>query len=74
MTEETIKIIERRRSRVHIVRRTDGAYTYRKQLSAREGWGPIGLDCGIYDSPETAENEARSRVWWLANDDNGSAV
>jgi hypothetical protein len=28
-------------------------------------WGPPGPDCGIYDSADTAENEARQRVAWL---------
>jgi hypothetical protein len=28
-------------------------------------WGPPGPDCGIYDSADTAENEARQRVPWL---------
>ena len=68
MIEQTVKIIERRRSRVCIVRRTDGAYIYRKQWSSGDGWGPMSVDCGIYDSAETAESEARSKVWWLAND------
>jgi hypothetical protein len=32
----------------------------------REGaWGPLGPDCGIYDSADTAETEARQRVPWL---------
>ena len=32
----------------------------------RDGpWGPPGPDCGIYDSPDTAETEARLRVPWL---------
>jgi hypothetical protein len=30
-------------------------------------WGPPGPDCGIYDSADTAENEARQRVPWLAD-------
>jgi hypothetical protein len=29
------------------------------------GWGKTGPDCGIYDSPDTAEMEARQRVPWL---------
>jgi len=69
MATQTVKIIERRRSRVHIVRREDGACTYRQQWSDGDGWGPIGLDSGIYDSVETAESEARLRVWWLASDE-----
>jgi hypothetical protein len=31
-----------------------------------EAWGPPGPDCGIYDSADTAKNEARQRVPWLA--------
>lgn len=30
-------------------------------------WGPPGPDCGIYDTAETAENEARGLVPWLAD-------
>ncbi|WP_316187561.1 MULTISPECIES: hypothetical protein [unclassified Bradyrhizobium] len=30
-------------------------------------WGPPGPDCGIYDTVETAENEARRLVPWLAD-------
>jgi hypothetical protein len=29
------------------------------------GWGATGPDCGIYDSPDSAEMEARQRVPWL---------
>lgn len=68
MIEQTIKIIERHKSRVCIVRRADGRFTFRTQGSSGDGWGPMGLDCGIYDSAETAESDARLRVWWLAND------
>jgi len=31
----------------------------------QEAWGPPGPDCGIYDSADTAESEARQRVPWL---------
>jgi hypothetical protein len=32
----------------------------------RDGtWGTPGPDCGIYDSADTAETEARQRVPWL---------
>lgn len=65
--EETINTIGRRGSRVHILKRADGTFTYRKQSSAKDGWGPIGLDAGVYDSAETAESEARARVWWPAD-------
>jgi hypothetical protein len=30
-------------------------------------WGSPGPDCGIYDSAETAESEARQRVRWLVD-------
>jgi hypothetical protein len=43
---------------VLIVRRTDGNFTYR----IRTMGGSPGADCGIYDSPQTAEEEA----WALA--------
>ena len=57
------------KARVQIVHRADGAYTYRQQhvTTTPSGldWGLAGPDAGIYDSAETAEREARSRVWWL---------
>ena len=69
----TVKTLESldRRERVLISRRLDGTYTYQRQwLSAASSnnvtaWGPPGPDCGIYDSADTAENEARQRVPWL---------
>lgn len=61
--------------RLLITQRLDGAYTYRRQwrniptssLVPPEDyeWGPFGPDCGIYDSAETAEIEARQRIKWL---------
>jgi hypothetical protein len=57
--------------RVVIVRRLDGTFTYRRQWrsefsdDADGGWGPLGPDCGIYDSEETAEIEAQQRIEWL---------
>jgi hypothetical protein len=32
-----------------------------------DAWDPPGPDCGIYDSADTAENEARQRVPWLVD-------
>jgi hypothetical protein len=32
-----------------------------------EAWGPPGPDCGIYDSADMAESEARQRVPWLVD-------
>jgi hypothetical protein len=60
--------------RVLISQRADGHYTYRRQWRStdsqfknvdEEGWGPPSEDCGIYDSADTAETEARQRVLWL---------
>ena len=60
--------------RVLICRRSDGLFTFRRQRrsddplvagSEEEAWGPPGLDCGIYDSADTAETEAMQRVPWL---------
>ena len=68
MAEQIIKVIERLKSRVLIVRRADGVFTYRKQWSEGSSWGTAGPDIGVYDTAETAEKEARSSVWWLAND------
>lgn len=60
--------------RVVILRRADGIYSYGMQwrsqspltVDANHGdWGPIGPDCGLYDSADTAETEARQRIAWL---------
>ncbi|HEY5721727.1 MAG TPA: hypothetical protein VIT45_05345 [Allosphingosinicella sp.] len=70
------KILESpdRTERVIIAQRSDETYTFRRQWRtignesadfAGEGWGAPGPDCGIYDSAETAETEARQRVAWL---------
>src|SRR5262249_11487028 len=41
----------------------------------RDGaWGPPGPDCGIYDSADTAETEARQRVPWLRQQFNWARV
>jgi hypothetical protein len=56
-------------ARVLIVERTDGRVTYRTQLREpirQNQWGAESVDCGLYDSAETAEAEAKGRVWWLA--------
>jgi hypothetical protein len=54
--------------RVLVVRRTDGLATYRRQWAdpASGQWASPGPDCGLYDTVEMAEAEARSKVWWLA--------
>lgn len=52
--------------RVLIVQRSDGLWTWRKQALHVDGWGSEGPDCGVYDSAESAENEARARTHWLA--------
>jgi hypothetical protein len=60
--------------RVLILQRQDGAFTYRRQWRSdrpqpcnleEEPWSPPGPDCGIYDSVDTAETEARQRIPWL---------
>lgn len=66
--------------RVIIAERSDGHFTYRRQWRSgaatdasiltdapfgESGWGTTGPDCGIYDSPETAEMKAHQRVPWL---------
>ena len=60
--------------RVLILQRPDGAFTYRRQWRSDtpqptsdddERWSPPGPDCGIYDSRDTAETEARQRIPWL---------
>lgn len=62
MVEQTIKVLEQSNARVLIVKREDGAYTYRAQTRFSDGWHAPGPDLGVYDSPETAESEARARV------------
>jgi hypothetical protein len=53
--------------RVWIVEREDGAFSYRRIWDEySEATGRRGPYCGIYDSAETAEAEARSRVPWIA--------
>jgi hypothetical protein len=37
-----------------------------RRVAARARWGPAGRDCGIYDSADTAETEARQLVPWLS--------
>jgi hypothetical protein len=59
--------------RVLILKRPDGAFTYRRQwlsekprpVDGEEKWSQPGPDCGIYDAADTAETEARQRVPWL---------
>jgi hypothetical protein len=54
--------------RVLVVKRADDLTTYRRQgLDLASGqWSVPGPDCGLYGSIETAEAEARAKVWWLA--------
>ena len=53
--------------RVWIVEREDGTFSYRRIWNDNAGVaGMPGPYCGIYDSAETAEAEARSRVSWMA--------
>ena len=54
--------------RVLIVKRADHLATYRRQSSNRESgkWNEPGPDCGLYDTLEAAEDEARERIWWLS--------
>ena len=53
---------------VLIVRRPDGAYSYQQQRltdsPAGRIWGPPGPYAGIYDTAETALQEAFARVKW----------
>jgi hypothetical protein len=70
MQPEPIKILLRRdgQQRVVVIRRADGLYTFRYQWAApnvNAPWGPMGPDCGVYDSVDTAETEAMLRTDWL---------
>jgi hypothetical protein len=66
MPEQVIKELECANAQIQIVRRADGNFTFRKRIRLSGGWSEPGPDLGIYDSAETAEVEARERVWWLA--------
>ena len=52
-------------TKVLIVRRTDGRFTYRRQHRDGPDWGPQTIDAGVYDSSLTAESEARQRIEWM---------
>jgi hypothetical protein len=65
MDDLTEKLIERGNQRIHIIRRTDGSYTFKHQRKIHGEWGGLGPLCGFFDSAKTAEAEARARVWWL---------
>lgn len=56
-------------ARVLVIARIDSLITYRLQSKAHASgqWEPPGPDCGLYESVETAEAEARARVWWLGD-------
>jgi len=64
LTGRTLKTLVGRdeSKRVLIVERGDGAFTYRVEFRVADGEPSVGPDCGIYDSAEAAESEARSRV------------
>lgn len=57
--------------RVIIVRREDGVYSYRKIFDAGPSVaGQPGPHCGLYDSAETAVDEAHARVPWMVETSN----
>ena len=66
MPEQVTKVLECTNAQIQIVRRADGYFTFRKRIRLSGGWSEPGPGLGIYDSAETAELEARQRVWWLA--------
>ncbi len=51
--------------KVLIVQRSDDRFTYKRQFHDGSGWSLPTIDAGIYDSPDTAETEARQRIGWL---------
>jgi hypothetical protein len=80
MSGKVLKILERSDGceRVLLVIRNDGNYTFQRQWwsgafeSGRDlsdgklnTWSAPGPDCGIYESIEGAEQEARLRIDWL---------
>jgi hypothetical protein len=52
-------------TKVLIVRRADGRFTFRQQHRDGLDWGPQTIDAGVYDSSITAETEARQRIEWM---------
>jgi hypothetical protein len=64
MAERTLKTLAGKdpSKRVLVIERDDGAFTYRHETLDEEGVSSIGPACGIYDSAEIAEAEARSRA------------
>jgi hypothetical protein len=66
MNDAVLKEIVAEEGHCVIVRRTDGIYSFRfisHGNACTEGMpGPY---CGLYDSADTAETEARSRYPWL---------
>lgn len=67
MLYKTLKVLtnDAESERVMIEEREDGVVTSRMQWKWRNGWGTPGPECGLYDSLETAESEARGRIVWL---------
>jgi hypothetical protein len=51
---------------VLIAKRDDATYTFQRRWREGTDWGPLGPECGIYDSALTAETEAMQQVPWLA--------
>ena len=69
-----VKVIDRTDGSEQVVirRRDDGSFTCHRQWTDASainvpdlGWGPLGPELGVYDTPETAELEAMLRVPWL---------
>jgi hypothetical protein len=59
--------------RVEIYQRTDGSFGFEEWRFGTEDeeqcWFPVGrYSCAIIDTLENAEKEARSRVYWLADE------
>lgn len=65
--DKVLKVFEGPNARVLIVHRAEAGFSYRLQTRFGAAWSDPGPYVGIYDSAETAEDEARSRVWWLAS-------
>jgi hypothetical protein len=67
---KSIKTYEREdgKARVHILHRDDGRYSFHAEAEQESFgdifWGPLEHS-GIYDSAETAEQEATSLYPWL---------
>ena len=71
MSDVTLKEFNSVHGHIVIVRRADGVYSFRHIARGDPRVdGKPGPYCGLYDSVDTAETEARSRYPWLNENSN----